>query len=398
MSSKSIAILGRLPALSIAELESIHGYKPLNVISGHAVLIDKHHSEINFNRLGGTIKLAKLLYVFEHGDWNKVVDHLIKNMAGHLVSGSKISLGLSLYNLDIPPKKIIASALSIKKALKKDSFSIRVIPNTDHALSSAQVFHNKLTKGNNLELCFIKSGDRIYMAQTVTVQDIDAYSARDQMRPKRDSRVGMLPPKLAQTMVNLANPSDKDIVLDPFCGTGVILQEAILMGFGVYGTDLEQRMIDFTAQNLRWLITDFAKNMTITSSAITSNNEFALSVGDATETKWGDFDVVASEAYLGRPLSAIPDSSTLHKIVSVVDTILSKFLSNIVTQLKPNARVCLAVPTWKNHDQFTHLPLLDSLDKLGYNRVSFAHIDNKDLIYYRDDQVVGRELLVLTRK
>jgi len=398
MSSKSIAILGRLPALSIAELESIHGRKSLDVISSHAVQIDKHHSEINFKRLGGTIKLTKLLYVFDHDDWNKVVEHLAKNMADHLVSGSKISIGLSLYNLDIPAKKIIASALSIKKALKRVGFSVRVIPNTDQTLSSAQVFHNKLTKGNNLELCFVKSSGRIYMAQTVAVQDIDAYSARDQMRPKRDSRVGMLPPKLAQTIVNLASPAENSTILDPFCGTGVILQEAMLMGFNVYGTDLEKRMIDFTEQNLRWLVTDFAKNMTMASTQLSTDDKYTLVVGDATETKWDKFDSVASEVYLGRPLSTIPDSITLHKIISDVDTILSKFLSNLVSQLKPESRMCLAVPTWKNQDKFTQLPLLDSLDKLGYNRVSFAHVGNKDLIYYRDDQVVGRELLVLTRK
>ena len=33
-----------------------------------------------------------------------------------------------------------------------------------------------------------------------------AMLIRDQNRPKRDARVGMLPPKLAQIMINLANP------------------------------------------------------------------------------------------------------------------------------------------------------------------------------------------------
>ncbi len=398
MSSKSIAILGRLPALSIAELESIYGDELIEPISEQAIIVDKHVNEIDFDRLGGTIKLTKLLHFFEHNDWGKVVEHLVNNLPQHLNNDSKITLGLSLYNLQIPPKKILSSALSIKKALKSAGFSIRIIPNSEKALSSAQVYHNKLTKNNNLELCFIKGKNGIYMSQTMAVQDIDAYSARDQKRPKRDSRVGMLPPKLAQTIINLTNANKESIVLDPFCGTGVILQEAMLMGLNVYGTDLDERMVDYSKQNLIWLINDYAHNMTIASAEISSDSKYKLSVQDATIAKWDKFDTVASEAYLGRPLSSNPGNVTLQKIVSDVDTILSKFLRNIVTQLSPGTRLCIAVPSWKINDRFIHLPLLDSLDKLGYNRVSFAHVDNKDMLYYRDDQVVARELLVLTRK
>jgi 2-polyprenyl-3-methyl-5-hydroxy-6-metoxy-1,4-benzoquinol methylase len=103
------------------------------------------------------------------------------------------------------------------------------------------------------------------------VQDIEAYGARDQARPARDARVGMLPPKLAQTIINLAagrpeTRMDKHwdsadglgrfMVLDPFCGTGVILQEALLMGYSVYGSDIEPRMAEYTKKNLQWLVSN----------------------------------------------------------------------------------------------------------------------------------------------
>jgi hypothetical protein len=45
-----------------------------------------------------------------------------------------------------------------------------------------------------------------------------------------------------------------------------------------------------------------------------------------------------------------------------------------------------------------HLPLIDQISDLGYNRVSFEHAEPEDLIYYRSDQVVARELLVIVRK
>ena len=85
---------------------------------------------------------------------------------------------------------------------------------------------------------------RLSLVKLEGVQNISAYAMRDQKRPKRDAFVGMLPPKLAQIMINLAlgdqEPKDK-LLLDPFCGTGVLLQEALLMGLKVYGTDLSQK-------------------------------------------------------------------------------------------------------------------------------------------------------------
>ena len=60
--------------------------------------------------------------------------------------------------------------------------------------------------------------------------------------------------------------------------------------------------------------------------------------------------------------------------------------------------LCLAIPTWKGLREFLHLSVLDYLDDLGYTRKEFEHVSNQDLIYHRDNQVVGRELLVLEKK
>ena len=79
---------------------------------------------------------------------------------------------------------------------------MRIVPNKALDLSSAQVLHNKLTHRGSWELLLVRGGDKTYLAQTLFVQNIEAYAARDQARPKRDARVGMLPPKLAQILIN----------------------------------------------------------------------------------------------------------------------------------------------------------------------------------------------------
>ncbi|PLS81132.1 hypothetical protein CYG49_02740, partial [Candidatus Saccharibacteria bacterium] len=61
--------------------------------------------------------------------------------------------------------------------------SVRVVPNTEPALNSAQVLHNKLTSELGLELLFINAGDRTIIARTAHVQDIESYAKRDRGRP-----------------------------------------------------------------------------------------------------------------------------------------------------------------------------------------------------------------------
>jgi tRNA G10 N-methylase Trm11 len=81
-----------------------------------------------------------------------------------------------------------------------------------------------------------------------------------------------------------------------------------------------------------------------------------------------------------------------------VNALHHRFLENISKQLKSGTRLCLAVPTWRGKYEFLHLSALDYLEDLGYNRVKFTHVADKDLIYHREGQVVGRELLVLEKR
>lgn len=387
---QSVAILGRQPALGLAELERLYGADVLHPLPGGLVLIDKHHSEIDFTRLGGSIKLGKVLTRLESADWKKVVAHFCKNIPEHLdhFPEGKLRLGLNNFGFDASVNDINRAGLQIKKVIKNAGRSVRVVPNTTATLNSAQTLHNQLTGPTGLELAAIKDGRDAILAQVVASQNIDAYAARDQARPKRDSRVGMLPPKLAQIIVNLANPAPGDTVLDPFCGTGVVLQEALLMNFDACGTDLEPRMIEYSQVNLGWLVDKHQ----LTSS-------FTLAVGDATAYTWSPMPTrIAGETYLGRPFSAEPDAVKLEEVMRDVDTIHRKFLRNVAKQTEPGFQLCIAVPAWHTRKGVKHLKMLASLEDLGYTRMSFVHAVNEDLVYHREGQIVGRELVVLTRK
>jgi len=419
---QSVCILGRQPALGLAELESLYGAGVVSAVSPQTAGLSLPASEVDFDRLGGSTRLGQVVAVLPGTDWKAVerqLPRLVAELALTLPEG-KIQLGLSAFGLKISPAKLNAAGLTLKKTLRTQTGrSVRVTPNPELELNTAQVLHNHLTGPTGIELLLIavSSGETL-VARTHKVQDIDSYTLRDRSRPKRDARVGMLPPKLAQTIINLATGPDEfaaikdqlsndmicmppeDIqkmhgkrgevtLLDPFCGTGVVLQEALLMGYTVMGTDVEPRMIGYAGQNLEWLAQKYPD--------ITGRP--TLATGDATTTQWPPVAMVASETYLGRPFTSTPNPEILAQTMADCNLILKKFLKNIHPQLKPGTRLCLAIPAWQvKTDQFRHLPLVDQIQELGYNQVRFERVRDAELLYYRPDQIVARELLVITRK
>lgn len=388
----AIVILGRQPKLGLAELESLYDANTVTPLGDQAATVT---TALTPKRMGGVLKVAKPIAEIPHTDWRRIDDYIIKafpDLIRDLPEG-KLKLGLSAYDLRVDMQQMFRTGLELKKACRAQKRSVRIVPNnTSPELNSAAVLYNGLIGELGIELLFIRSGRSTWLAQTTWAQDIDAYAKRDFDRPARDAFVGMLPPKLAQIMLNMAKAQPGQRILDPFCGTGVVLQEALLMGCDVYGTDINPRMVEFTQKNMAWLQDTYLASAPRTANTI-------MDTEDATNATWEPpIDHVVCETYLGQPLSGLPKPEKLQQIITDCDTIISKFLKNLHPQLVAGTPLCIAVPAWRVGGQFKHLSLLDRLGDLGYNRTRFKYASWDELIYHREDQIVARELLVLTVK
>lgn len=383
-----ISILGRQPALGIAELERRFG--DVSWLSSTSAQINTTEP-IDIQTLGGSQKIGQIVAELPAGDWlttsKKIVQAYTESHRSH---EGKLTVGLSAYGFAIPPKLVQKTGITLKQKLKSTGVSVRLIPNTDTALTTATSHHNKLgLSGNKIEIIAIRSSSgKIVIAQSIGAQNITSYAKRDQGRPKRDAFVGMLPPKLAQIMINLTAVPEHSRILDPFCGTGVVLQEAALMHHPVYGTDLSDKMIDFSTINLEWLAS--SHHLTI---------DATLAQGDVMTTTWQHpIGGVTCETYLGQPFSAPPSPAKLREVRGNCNHIIGAFLTNISKQLTRGTPLCIGVPAWRAQDgSFTHLPLVRDLASYGFEQVTFTTVKPNELLYYRDTQVVARELLVLIK-
>lgn len=386
-----IAILGRQPSLGLAELERTFGSEAITpILESGATLLKCMVDSSMLNKLGGTTKLTEVFADINETSWRNVEKEILRKVPSLLAAlpEGKIHFGLSVYGLNVNAQTINITSLKLKRTFQKSGRSIRAVPNKTVALNSAQVIHNQLIGPRGLEIVVVRHGNNIFLSQTIAEQDIDAYASRDQARPLRDAFVGMLPPKLAQIMINLAAPQKNAVILDPFCGTGVVLQEAALMGHPVYGTDLSEKMIQYSRGNLEWLEQKF--QIKISSK---------LHESDATNATWElPVDTIVSETYLGQPFSAPPSPEKLQQVRGNCNRILGDFLRNLSGQIHSGTSLCLAVPAWRDKSgQFTHLPLIEELARLGYGRVMLKHVSPSDLIYFRPNQIVARQILLLVK-
>jgi len=425
-------ILGRQPEIGLVELRAV--FNQAELILPQVALVSSDKTP-DIDRLGGVRKVGRVIYDNVGNPGQFLLDKFRDIPSG------KITIGISHYGKTASATNAQKTAMFLKKNLER---SVRILPNSESEISDAATLGNKLgSSPNKIELLMAHVGHHLIIAELIGVQDLNSYTLRDRGRPKRDPRVGMLPPKLAQIMMNLAlgissfrdfnfedfSPSESETyipddtdrfvrkdgsagcpaydvsetdgseklksrklrLLDPFCGTGVVLQEAALMGFGVYGTDIEPRMIDYTRTNLNWL----AKQKTF---ELSNSPTFELTVADATNCTWtSPIDLVATETYLGQPYTTTPPSEKLQQNITTCNTVISKFLLNLASQITPGAGLCIAVPCWFLNNKTYHLPLTHQLNAYGYEQVFYSD-DQKPLIYHREDQIVGRELLVLRKK
>ena len=393
---KCLAILGRQPEISLAELRAIFGK-----VSAHGSLAFFESNETpDINRFGGSIKFAVKLN-------GSPLDYFQNRKEG------KITIGVSDYSTRSSGKRAALEAMKLKKILVRHGRSVRIVQNNGAALSTATSLHNGLSgaKPNKVELILIEKE----WWRVVGVQDIDAYARRDQARPARDAKVGMLPPKLAQILINLCGPLPAGSrILDPFCGTGVVLQEALLMGYQAYGTDINERMVSYSQKNLEWICksenSDFRGDPEPGKARTSAGRlwrqagqtrpektEFLICQGDATDFKWsGNIDAVAFEGFLGQPMSLPPAEIKLKAEKQTCSSIILGFLKNLAPQIKPETPVVMAIPAWlRENGRYSRLDILDEVEKLGYNLMNRSR---DGLLYFREGQVVARDIIILRKK
>lgn len=418
-------VLGRVFTLSLAELlevlKNMGVTYRIMVCSPEVIVIetpDNLNAEKLQARLGGVIKIIKIFDTFQkkgkeypsqvlEAYFNfKKINQFFTEYTG------KKQFGVSVYSLD-PAVRFREEnqriAFLIKKILQEQGVSVRaVLPQFPaQNLSSVLVGENMLLQ-KGAEIVVISGTQRLFVGKTLTVQNYEDYGRRDYQRPARDERVGMIPPKVAQSMLNLAGPlKGLDFLLDPFCGSGTIIQEGIFMGYRAVGSDLEQKMIENSEKNLEWFRNRYHVAPNRYKLFKSHAAEISLLLTSLTGVK---ISAVVTEGTLGPIYGSVPKKSEMTTNFKNLAKLYDQVFKEFGKFLDPTSRIVICFPAYKtSHTAYEYMPNLDFAIQNGYTvqapipeeyRLKYKFLkvtDRGTIVYDRKDQVVAREIAIFSK-
>lgn len=386
---KYFFILGNNPTLSIAEISVIFDASKGNLISKNIFILDinkKINAKKIISKMGGVIKIGEI----KQESMPKKIINSIKNLLDNINISGKFNFGFSNYNTkNINLKQL---GMEIKKYLREQNISCRWVTSREKTLSSVVVEQNKLTR-NGIEIILIKNKNKILIGQTLAVQPFKELSKRDYGRPGRDERSGMLPPKLAQIMINLSKAKENETLLDPFCGSGTILTESIIMGFkNLIGSDNSSKAIQDTKENIKWISEKYK---------LSDINFQLYKVNAKNISKFvqpNSIDVIVTEPYLGPQRGKLE----IKKIANELTTLYSKGLKEFQKILKTEGRIVMVFPVFFNKEfinpSLNGYEIINPIPKNLLQNKIIKLTKRNTIVYGRPGQKVWREILILKLK
>ena len=393
-------ILGRETALSTAEIAACLGdqinpaiepsqHGPALIVTGDLTI----KPDRLMRRLGGTVKLGRIILTTTIKELKTTLAKAIFE-SDLLVLADKVTFGISIYgdNSALDTRAIIRLGMELKKELRSAGYAGRFVNQNEPALSSVSVTKNKLLEEGG-EIVLIVHGQDILIGRTEAVQDFELYSHRDYGRPGRDMLQGMLPPKLAQMMVNLTQSPNNLTLLDPFCGSGTVLQEAYLLGFHhLIGSDSNSKAIRATQKNITWL----QEQVPNKSANIRIENLDATKLSERITPN--SIGVIVTEPYLG-PIRPPRNHAAVEKIKSELAVLYAQALEQFKKILAPGGRVAMIVPCWFSGQTVIKMSLDTVRRDLGFELLPFPNWASQNpFLYHRPGQLVGREIYILQLK
>jgi len=364
------AFLGHQPKLSLLELQALTGVEPVLVLPNIASLPTSSTIIEVADKLGGTSKIAEaVVEVSPSATLDKLLELIIASPAKNIALSNYTSLETSPSVVRKLKEQVTAS-----RPVRFVSFLTR-----DHELLM-------LKKKHVDEFSLIPLKNNIVIAKTVWIYDSLAWAFRDRRRPYQNIKKGMLPLKIARLMVNLAVRGREGLtVLDPFCGTGTILAEAILVGSNVVGSDQDPVAVRGSQENLAWI-----------KAKTPLETNFQIFSADAThvDKNISTVDCIVTEPYLG-PLLDSRGSLPRQKVKDIAKGLeklyrgaLKNWFKLLSTQ--PGSRVVIIIPEFHLEGQIIPTLSLDTIQALGYNCLL-------SVAYNKPGATVVRNIIVLEK-
>ncbi len=354
-----IFILGRNPELSILELKSRLGSFSYRQV-GNAILTDVPQLNKGFiTKLGGTIAIGEVVNI------KKLDTSYIKSNKPRYV----------IWNFSDNEKFYEEIREELKSRFREEGFKATEKRISDFLkLQSGQEVRN-LSSSKLIDEQYFVFNDRF--GRIIETCDYEKLEKQDMEKPVRRESLA-ISPRLAKIMINLSKAEQDETIVDPFCGVGVIAQEALRLEIKVIGIDKDSEAIKGILKNLKWGKFQEKNYQIINTDSITA--------------KIKKSNALVTEPSLGQVLKYAPNKEIASGIIKEYEKLIIKVLNNLKDSV--SGRFVFTGP-------FIQTTSKTGIKRMGcdankiINSTGLKLVSGFPVAEFRENQVVGREIFVL---
>ena len=351
---KYIFALGRDPELSLLEIISFFESREISFRieyrDNYFAVASLDKFDFSIEEFGGIIKIAKVILKSSDNE--------------------EVEFELNKINFDFDNK--LRYGITGDDFLK-DYFKERFKNERIKAYIKSDV--SRPSDSLKLDFEIIKVKD--FIGKIIYVSNPEEYKKRDEKRPRFDEKK-VISIRLAKILINISKARNE--VLDPFCGTGTILQECLLKNLNAIGLDKD---IKDAEANLKWL----EKNFNL-------KNKYKLIEGDARKlSKYVNrIECVVTEPYLGPFMKENYNKELVLRLKKELSSLYKDFFKEL--DKIAYGRVVFIMPVFKAGKDFIKIDINHILEGTKFKIYKNNYI--KIPIVYRPSKTrLIREIYVL---
>lgn len=369
---KYLFILGR--NIELSKLEVLSFFEKENnpslnhELRDNSLLIEVKNpiKENEIDNLGGIISIGEVL---TQGNENTITNEIEKEI---LYNGKNNKLNYCLWEFS-DNSELIQDYL--KKRFKSEKLKATLKHLSDDMdLQGGEKVSVTSSKRLDEEYFIFGNENKEYFGKIKYHCDYKEIENRDMQKPVRRQSLA-ISPRLAKILINLSLTKSNETLLDPFCGIGTILQEALLQNIKVIGVDKDKDAIKGANQNLNWF--KFNKE------------NYELINFDSANVEVKKFNSIVTEPDLGTTLRKIPTKEKAKETIEKFEKLMVRVINNLKSNM--DGKIVFTSPYIRIGKKRIHCNIENICERTNCTVV------HKEIPEFRHGQVIGRMIYVLKK-
>ncbi len=359
-------------------------------------ILDKTGSIIKAGYLNSEVNIDK------EDVWKlKLKDHLIMNIEKFSSEKNKllkIALDVQAKNIELRNRIINFIRTTTLNYSKEVKIQTKIIgmKKTYSELTPFQFYKENFPK-RGLEITGFSVKSKLIFGITKWVTNPLLDIKQDERRQTRLFTHGTSI-KLARTLVFLSEVSDDGLLLDPFCGTGTILIEALKRKMQTIGVDKDPKCFRASKDNLNAFSLQYPAKAKMKDKWVVYSQD-SRDLGKILKEK--SLDAIVTEPYLGPFLKQLPSIEEARETMKTLEKLYIRVLREGSNLLKDTGKIVFILPVYHYSDKLEVYPDIEKIvsqcSLINQESSKFFHV-SFPLQIGRKHNVINRYLTIFTKQ